>query len=159
MLIKPILFWLEPSYIIRLQLLLVWPKALMLDSPKSLPTFWLVSSCQGIYLLTSSIQSLYPNRQSLISAIMVSSLSCRGRQVLKSASLMNLINLEHSSNQVESLPPEAKRGLTKALVLFGSACEDQVLLQWLHLQRFVRSNTEVRMGRIFTGLNLNDDVT
>ena len=50
----------------------------------------------------------------------------RGRQVLTSPSLMNLINLAHSSRDVESLPPEAKRGLTKALVLIGSACEDQV---------------------------------
>jgi hypothetical protein len=50
----------------------------------------------------------------------------RGRQVLKSSSLMNLISLQQSTSQSDTLPPEAKRGLTKALVLIGSACEDQV---------------------------------
>ena len=46
--------------------------------------------------------------------------------MLKSDSLINLVNLQQSSSQMDTLPPEAKRGLTKALVLIGSACEDQV---------------------------------
>ncbi len=48
----------------------------------------------------------------------------RGRQVLKSEGIVNLLNLE-SSQQLTALPSVAKRGLIKALVLVGSACEDQ----------------------------------
>jgi hypothetical protein len=44
--------------------------------------------------------------------------------MLKSDGLVNLVELE-SNNHLSALPSVAKRGLTKALVLVGSACEDQ----------------------------------
>ena len=43
---------------------------------------------------------------------------------MKSEGLLGLVELE-ASHQLSSLPSEAKRGLTKALVLVGAACEDQ----------------------------------
>lgn len=48
----------------------------------------------------------------------------KGRQVLKSEGLVSLVELE-ASNRLDVLPSEAKRGLMKALVLVGIACEDQ----------------------------------
>ena len=48
----------------------------------------------------------------------------RGRQVLKSEGLLNLVELEAGS-RLDALPSEAKRGLLKALVLTGASCEDQ----------------------------------
>ena len=47
----------------------------------------------------------------------------RGRQVLKSPIFANLSSCVQS-NAMDSLPSEANRGLVKALIIVGSACED-----------------------------------
>eukprot|EP00094_Tigriopus_californicus_P000138 TCALIF_00134-PA protein Name:"Similar to xpo4 Exportin-4 (Xenopus laevis)" AED:0.05 eAED:0.05 QI:354/0.88/0.9/1/1/1/10/107/1127 len=47
----------------------------------------------------------------------------KGRQILKSEGLLKLIELE-TSDRLGSMPSTAQRGLLKALVLVGSACED-----------------------------------
>ena len=43
---------------------------------------------------------------------------------MKSEGLVNLVTLE-SGNQLETLPPSAKRGLMKALVLVGYTCDQE----------------------------------
>lgn len=48
----------------------------------------------------------------------------RGRQVLKSPIFANLSSCVQS-NAMDTLPSEANRGLMKALITVGSACEDQ----------------------------------
>ena len=48
----------------------------------------------------------------------------RGRLVLKSEALVRLVDLE-SADRLSALPSAAKRGIAKALVLAGGACEDQ----------------------------------
>ena len=48
----------------------------------------------------------------------------RGRQVLKSPIFANLSSCVQS-NAMDTLPAEANRGLMKALITVGSACEDQ----------------------------------
>ena len=49
----------------------------------------------------------------------------RGKEVLKSEGLVNLVELE-AARSLDALPSDAKRGLMKALVLTASSCEDQV---------------------------------
>ena len=44
--------------------------------------------------------------------------------MLKSEGLVRLVELE-SNDQLSALPSAAKRGIAKALVLAGGACEDQ----------------------------------
>ena len=52
--------------------------------------------------------------------------------MLKSEGLVRLVELE-SNDQLSALPSAAKRGIAKALVLAGGACEDQASSQFLFL--------------------------
>ena len=75
----------------------------------------------------------------------------RGRLVLKSEGLVRLVELE-SNDQLSSLPSAAKRGIAKALVLAGGACEDQARLPFrnpLHENAFFGFCWEVQYGGSF----------
>ena len=60
--------------------------------------------------------------------------------MLKSEGLVRLVELE-SNDQLSALPSAAKRGIAKALVLAGGACEDQASSQSYHVGGLIQNRS------------------
>ena len=70
---------------------------------------------------------------------------------MKSEGLANLVGME-ANRQLENLPSLARRGLMKALVLVGSACEDQASRDQ-YWQKVLKP-----LGERFSGFVLSEDM-